>query len=126
MKRLLAIVLPVLLCILFVACSIFFTNDIHSNKRANGDDSSETIAPSTDQFADGGNRKPADLGQNKPVAVPSNKSTFTVRFIDVGQADAALIECDGHYMLIDGGNKSDSSLIYTVLKNSSVSYLGKL
>ena len=123
MKRLLAIVLPVLLCILFVACSIFFTNDIHSNKRANGDDSSETIAPSTDQFADGGNRKPADLGQNKPVAVPSNKSTFTVRFIDVGQADAALIECDGHYMLIDGGNKSDSSLIYTVLKNSSVSYL---
>ena len=26
-------------------------------------------------------------------------------------------------MLIDGGNKGDSSLIYTVLKNSGVSYL---
>lgn len=43
-------------------------------------------------------------------------STFWVKFIDVGQADAALVECDGHYMLIDGGNKGDSDLIYTVLK----------
>ena len=39
-------------------------------------------------------------------------------FIDVGQADAALIECDGHYMLIDGGNKGDSNTIYSVLKKA--------
>ena len=50
-------------------------------------------------------------------------STFSVKFIDVGQADAALVECDGHYMLIDGGNKGDSDLIYTVLKNNNVQYL---
>lgn len=123
MKRLLGVVLPVLLCILFVVCSIFFTNDIHSDKKADGDDSSETINSSTNQFADEGNRKPADYGQNRLFAVPPRNSTFTVRFIDVGQADAALIECDGHYMLIDGGNKGDSNLIYTVLKNSGVSYL---
>lgn len=122
MKRLLGIVLPVLLCILFVVCSIFFTNDIHSDKKADGDDSSETIDSSANQFADEGKRKPADYGQNRLFAVPPRNSTFTVRFIDVGQADAALIECDGHYMLIDGGNKGDSSLIYTVLKNSGVSY----
>ena len=47
-------------------------------------------------------------------------STFNVHFIDVGQADAALVECDGHYMLIDGGNKEDSNLIYSVLKKASV------
>lgn len=47
-------------------------------------------------------------------------STFNIHFIDVGQADAALIECDGHYMLIDGGNKADSNVIYSVLKKSSV------
>lgn len=47
-------------------------------------------------------------------------STFSIHFIDVGQADAALVECDGHYMLIDGGNKSDSSRIYTILKNAKV------
>lgn len=99
MKRLLGIVLPVLLCILFVVCSIFFTNDIRPDKKANGDASSETIDSSANQFADEGNRKPTDYGQNKLFAVPPSNSTFTVRFIDVGQADAALIECDGHYML---------------------------
>ena len=50
-------------------------------------------------------------------------STFSIHFIDVGQADAALVECDGHYMLIDGGNKADSNIIYTVLKNTGVNKL---
>lgn len=54
---------------------------------------------------------------------PPENSTFEVHFIDVGQADAALVECDGHYMLIDGGNKSDSDIIYSVLKKNSVSNL---
>lgn len=54
------------------------------------------------------------------VPAPAVPSTFHIHFIDVGQADAALIECDGHYMLIDGGNKADSSLIYSVLKEEKV------
>lgn len=51
--------------------------------------------------------------------IPEN-STFSIHFIDVGQADAALVECDRHYMLIDGGNKADSNTIYSVLKKASV------
>ncbi len=50
-------------------------------------------------------------------------SSFSVTYLDVGQADAALVECDGHYMLIDGGNKGDSSLMYTVLKNAGITHL---
>ncbi len=50
-------------------------------------------------------------------------STFSIHFIDVGQADAALVECDGHYMLIDGGNKGDSNTIYSVLKKTEVEKL---
>lgn len=50
-------------------------------------------------------------------------STFTIHFLDVGQADAALVECDGHYMLIDGGNSEDSSLIYSYLKKQNISHL---
>ena len=50
-------------------------------------------------------------------------STFSVRFLDVGQADAALIECDGHYMLIDGGNVPDSNLIYSVLQRENIRHL---
>lgn len=52
-----------------------------------------------------------------------SKSTFSIHFIDVGQADAALVECDGHYMLIDGGNKADSNVIYSVLKKAKVKKL---
>ncbi len=55
-----------------------------------------------------------------PVPIIPENSTFSIHFIDVGQADAALVECDGHYMLIDGGNKGDSGLIYTLLKNTKV------
>ena len=55
--------------------------------------------------------------------VPASQSSFAVHFIDVGQADAALILCDGHAMLIDGGNAADSSRIYTYLKSHGVDYL---
>jgi len=55
----------------------------------------------------------------KTVAV----SGFTVYFIDVGQADSALVLCDGAAMLIDGGNAADSSLIYAFLKERGISHL---
>ena len=48
---------------------------------------------------------------------------FTVHFIDVGQADAALILCEGASMLIDGGNREDSDLIATYLDKQNIDYL---
>lgn len=50
-------------------------------------------------------------------------SSFEIHYIDVGQADAALVLCDGQAMLIDGGNKADSSLIYTYLKQRGIDHL---
>ena len=60
---------------------------------------------------------------NTAEALPTSNSSLEVHFIDVGQADAALVLCDDHAMLIDGGNVSDSSRIYTYLKTHSVDYL---
>ncbi|MBQ3008793.1 MAG: hypothetical protein IJD80_04300, partial [Oscillospiraceae bacterium] len=48
---------------------------------------------------------------------------FSIEFFDVGQGNAALVQCDGHYMLIDGGKKSDSRLMYTVLKEAGAEKL---
>lgn len=48
---------------------------------------------------------------------------LTVHFIDVGQADSALLRCDGQTMLIDGGNVEDSSLLVSYLENQGVEYL---
>lgn len=56
------------------------------------------------------------------MALPTD-SDFAVHFIDVGQADAALVVCDGKTMLIDGGNAEDSNLIYTYLKKQNISHL---
>lgn len=49
--------------------------------------------------------------------------SFQVLFLDVGQADSALVMCDGHSMLIDGGNVGDSSLVYTTLKKLGIDHL---
>ena len=49
-------------------------------------------------------------------APPAEGGSLQVYFIDVGQADAALLICDGHYMLIDGGNAEDSDLVYSYLE----------
>ena len=57
-----------------------------------------------------------------PVTQPTG-SSFTVHFIDVGQADAALVLCDGQAMLIDGGNADDSSLMYSYLNRLGITYL---
>ena len=40
---------------------------------------------------------------------------LTIHFIDVGQADAAVVMCGGETLMIDGGNAADSSLIYAYL-----------
>ncbi|MCR5421033.1 MAG: MBL fold metallo-hydrolase [Lachnospiraceae bacterium] len=53
----------------------------------------------------------------------SNKGVFEIDFLDIGQGDSILVNCDGHYMLIDGGSSKASNLIFTVLKNKGISYL---
>lgn len=50
-------------------------------------------------------------------------STFSIRFIDVGQGDCALIECDGHHMLIDGGDTSAGDKVYSVLVENDIKHL---
>lgn len=56
-------------------------------------------------------------------------STFSILFIDVGQGDAALIECDGRYMLIDGGKTTKSTSdnpVYQVLESRGIHHLDLL
>lgn len=64
--------------------------------------------------------KVTKMQENEPL--PEN-SYFEIHYIDVGQADSALVLCDGQAMLIDGGNGKDSTLIYSYLKSHDVSHL---
>lgn len=56
-------------------------------------------------------------------AVTGDGETLLIHFIDVGQADCALIEYGDYTMLIDGGNKEDGSLVVTYLENQGISEL---
>ena len=56
----------------------------------------------------------------------SSNSYFSITFIDVGQGDAALVSCDGHYMLIDGGPKGAADKVYNTLVNKNVTKLDYL
>lgn len=46
-----------------------------------------------------------------------------IHYLDVGQADCALLECDGEYILIDGGNIGDSSQVVSYLEQAGVQQL---
>ncbi len=52
-----------------------------------------------------------------------NSSSFNIHFLDVGQGDCALVECDRHYMLIDGGPVTAEDKVYNTLVDYSVNHL---
>lgn len=59
-----------------------------------------------------------DTVQTAGVSVPE-EGRLTVRFLDVGQADAILVTTENHAMLIDGGNVGDADIVYTVVKREA-------
>ncbi len=53
----------------------------------------------------------------------ANKTEEKVHFIDVGQADCTLVESNGSYMLIDGGEEDDAETIKQYLRDNGVDTL---
>ncbi len=50
-------------------------------------------------------------------------AAFQMHFIEVWQALSVLVECDGQYMLYDGGNVDDGSYVVSYLQNLGVEEL---
>ena len=65
-----------------------------------------------------------DLGRRIASALPGQaggdavSGTLEIHFLDVGQADAAVVLCGGKSLMIDGGNAADSRFVYSYLKNT--------
>lgn len=55
--------------------------------------------------------------------LPAGTEGLEVHYLDVGQADCILLQCDGENMLIDGGNVEDSDLVVAYLLEQEVSTL---
>ncbi len=72
--------------------------------------------------------QPSEEPTQEPTEAPTEAPTepiegLTVHFIDVGQADCALLECDGEFALIDGGNAEDGQLVVDYLAAQGVQEL---
>ncbi len=76
-----------------------------------------TAEPTTQQLT----IEPTPVISVEPTEQPI--SELTVHFIDVGQADAAVLQCGDDTMIIDGGNVADSSLIVAYLKKLNVPHI---
>jgi len=60
---------------------------------------------------------------DKSIEGSNIEGKLKVHYIDVGQADAILIEQEGKYMLIDGGNNDDKEKLLSYLKSNGVKKL---
>ena len=63
------------------------------------------------------------VSTSQPAAEAEETSGLEVHYLDVGQADCILLQCDGHSMLIDGGNVEDSDLVVAYLQDQEVEKL---
>lgn len=65
----------------------------------------------------------ASVSQSANSSSREQKELLSVTFLDVGQGDAAVLQCGGQSMMIDGGKAKASSYIYSWLKKNQISYL---
>ncbi|MBR4308056.1 MAG: MBL fold metallo-hydrolase [Oscillospiraceae bacterium] len=65
----------------------------------------------------------AEYGKKKAETPSPVVGQLQVYFLDVGQADSALILCEDHSMLIDGGNVGDGEKVASLLKEKGIKTL---
>lgn len=112
-----------ILAIVVVALSVALAIGIHyrqqhgANSDANASDTTQQPTNNASSEEPPGSTPPESQWQRP------DGSTFVIHFFDVGEADSALVECDGHYMLIDGGNPGSSSFLYSYLQSHDIDYL---
>ena len=64
----------------------------------------------------------ADVIPNPASSGVQTADSFRMHFLDVGQALSVLVECDGQYMLYDGGNVDDGSMVVSYLQKQGVDW----
>ena len=127
-----------MLLLLLLAFAYVLVSCFSSNRPGQPETPAETSASTEAQNISVSEQQPAEdaPGLEDPAAdsdpeIPTElsdplreeNSTFEIVFLDVGEADAALVLCDGYAMMIDGGNSDDSDLVYTFLKDREIRHL---
>lgn len=66
------------------------------------------------------NRSEEVVQSDSKDIITTNEGKLKISFIDVGQADSILIQCDNQNMLIDAGNNDDDKLVEKFLRDNGV------
>ena len=112
------------LMLMIAGCSASVSNPGSSSGRvgvspsANASSSHPSLSSSTSSSS-------SSAAKETAAKVPEG-STFSARFLDVGQGDAAIIECDGHYMIVDGGPPDASRLMYSYCRDHGINQVDYL
>lgn len=117
------IVRIILVAVLFVVGCLLAPVQDTANQPSNADSGASSSGVAVDISGPESSTSTSSSSSSQPETLTPEKSSFQIDFIDVGQADAALVSCDGKYMLIDGGNAEDSNLIYSYLSQRNINYL---
>lgn len=86
-------------------------------------DTNENVEKTVVQSANEENENSEENHANVDSLKEKEKEKLEIDFIDVGQADSILIESNGSFMLIDGGNNEDATRITSYLKERGVKKL---
>ena len=106
------------------------SNRINSDTLQNTEDHMELVpgpmkASEQEKASETEQQKKAESESTEENDTENGKTAgnLEVHFIDVGQGDATLIKCDGHYMLIDAGNNDKGTLVQNYLQHQGVETL---
>lgn len=125
MKRMGAVLLSVF-CVLAAVLVLQTSGQPESGEhvaQAATSPASEEAATQAGNAGDGQTGGRAGAAQATGNTGIAQAGTLTVTWLDVGQGDAAVIQCGGQSMLIDGGKPEKSSYIYAWLQQHGLSYL---
>lgn len=66
---------------------------------------------------------PVEQASAAETATAAQAPTLVVSYLNVGQGDAAVIQCGGQTMMIDGGAPSASQYVYSWLQNHGITHI---
>lgn len=67
--------------------------------------------------------KKEEKKKEEKTLIEERPSILSITYLNVGQGNSVFIECDDHYMLIDGGASDQSSKIYSFLEKKDIEKL---
>lgn len=68
-------------------------------------------------------KKEGKKKSEEKTLIEEKPSILSITYLDVVQGNSVFIECDDHYMLIDGGTSDQSSKIYSFLEKKDIEKL---